>query len=356
MERAKEIYLRVQQKGYEALIEFIDNRESENLFLDFKRATTTSEKKGLESSDRNNLEKAISGFGNSEGGVVIWGIDCSSSGGRDDCAQGCVPIKNPSKFKSLIEQRISGCTIPVHNEIDNYVIDDPDRVGFGYIATYIPKSNYAPHQTITDKKYYIRVGSSFEPTPHAVLAGMFGRRPQPHIIHRFLIEPATLNFNEDTKTNNVRVSFSIKLVNLGPGIATDVFMNLMSYQLPGENCKKRLDFSGSQWHINSLLGVQCTSVFKPEYRLVPEGWVSPGCINIWFEPPFNGELLLKFTYGSGQTAPCSFEIKTPKEVIQAAYDKLLMASRDNRVTKEAAFQFLYAVIYIVDEDIDNIEI
>ena len=50
----------------------------------------------------------------------------------------------------------------------------------GFVVTYIAKSYDAPHQSLKPSlQYYIRAGSDFVPTPHAVLAGLFGRRRQP---------------------------------------------------------------------------------------------------------------------------------------------------------------------------------
>lgn len=51
-----------------------ENQQGEGLFLDYKAITTTTESKALSSSDRANLRKALSGFANAEGGVIIWGM------------------------------------------------------------------------------------------------------------------------------------------------------------------------------------------------------------------------------------------------------------------------------------------
>ena len=46
----------------------------ENLYLDFKKA---ADGKGPATKpDRKNLSKALSGFANSEGGVIVWGVQC----------------------------------------------------------------------------------------------------------------------------------------------------------------------------------------------------------------------------------------------------------------------------------------
>ena len=79
-----------------------------------------------------------------------------------------------------MENDISGCTIPSHNKVRNHIIS-VDENGDGFIATYIPKSDIAPLMTTTGNTIYIRSGSNNVPAPYSVIAGMFGRRPQPNV-------------------------------------------------------------------------------------------------------------------------------------------------------------------------------
>lgn len=138
----------------------------------------------LHENDRNNLAKAISGFGNSEGGVIVWGVDASRDMDYADVvARSKMPIENVARFISWLEGSISGRTIPAHPGVQNRAIDT--GAGNGFVLTLIPKSNLTPHQSIYDSRYYMRAGSAFLPVPHSVLAAMFGRRPQPILIHTF---------------------------------------------------------------------------------------------------------------------------------------------------------------------------
>ena len=73
MDRAEDIFNRIVEKGEPAIDDFIVARTSEELFLDFKRSSDNGAGNQLSQDDRNNLAKAISGFGNSESGVIVWG-------------------------------------------------------------------------------------------------------------------------------------------------------------------------------------------------------------------------------------------------------------------------------------------
>ena len=181
MSRAEDIFQKLIYFGEDALDEFIAERQTEELFLDFKEAVSDGKKfKTLYKDDRRNLAKAISGFGNSEGGVVVWGVSCARDKEIGDVAKAKVKVKNVHRFLSWLENAISGCTIPSHNKVRNHIISS-DENGDGYVATYIPKSDITPLMTTTSSTIYIRSGSNNVPAPYAVIAGMFGKRPQPNI-------------------------------------------------------------------------------------------------------------------------------------------------------------------------------
>jgi hypothetical protein len=75
----------------------------------------------LSNTDRNNLAKAISGFGNSAGGIVVWGVDCSRDSDGADVARLKVPIVDPQRFASWLNAAVSGCTIPPHPLIFTHI-------------------------------------------------------------------------------------------------------------------------------------------------------------------------------------------------------------------------------------------
>ena len=175
MSRAEDIFQKLVYFGEDAIDEFLINLQTEELFLDFKQAVSAGNKgNSLHRDDRKNLAKGISGFGNSEGGVIVWGVECCRDAEIGDVAQAKVKVKNVHRFLSWLENAISGCTIPSHNKGRNHFISC-DANGDGFVATYIPKSDIAPLMTTTGNTIYIRSGSNNVPAPYSVIAGMFGR-------------------------------------------------------------------------------------------------------------------------------------------------------------------------------------
>ena len=237
MGRAEDIFEKIKKDGERAIDEFIINRKSEELFLEFKRSSDNGSGLKLSDSDREHLAKAISGFGNSEGGVIVWGIDGSKDKDHADVARSKCSIQNVKRFVSWLEGIVSGCTVPPHTKVQHHDVIIDGKIGNGFVVTLIPKSNHAPHQVAThgvhgksQYHYYIRAGSNFEHTPHAVLAGMFGRRPQPDVYNSYLIYPAEII------EEKIRLQIGFVVRNRGLGIASDLFMNVMVISIPGSNC------------------------------------------------------------------------------------------------------------------------
>ena len=199
MGRAEDLFEKLKAEGEAAIDQMIVDRESESFFLDFKRSSDAGAGRKLSDTDRRNLAKATSGFGNSEGGVIIWGVDCSEApheGDHADVARAKFPIADVDRFKSWLEGAVSGCTVPPHPAVEHLAVKIGEGPS-GYVASLFPQSTSMPHQIILNIKeqyrYYIRAGSDFVPAPHGLLAGMFGRKPQSNLVYQYLSDPNILS-------------------------------------------------------------------------------------------------------------------------------------------------------------------
>jgi hypothetical protein len=294
MSRAQDIFDRIINEGMAAITGFIDDRKAEELFLDFKRASNDGKDKKLTENDRKNLAKAISGFGNSEGGVIVWGIDCSLNQDGADVAKALVAIENPERFTSLLQGAISGCTIPPHSGVRNEFVKMSDNKGF--VVTLIPKSDATPHQSVVSKHYHIRVGSDFVPTLHDVLAGMFGRRPQPHVFHNFILAIPSM------RDNCLEIAIGLMVHNEGPGIASDIFAICRNESVPGGKCDVNIEVPDKiNWSGNYGFNGQVSLISVPGYRLPPGSGAQPMIIKLKLEPPFDNELRIFGRVGAGES-------------------------------------------------------
>jgi hypothetical protein len=326
MVRAAELFERVVTTGESAVDDMIRDRESENLFLDFKRSSDDGGGARLSTTDRNNLAKAVAGFANSEGGVVIWGVDCSRDAAGADVAQFKVPLEDPARFVSRLESAISGVTVPPHVGARSHPVVCDD--GKGFAATYVPKSDAAPHQAAHDLRYYIRAGSSFVPAPHAVLAGLFGRRPSPNVFHNFASEPASL------EGDTIKVVVAIMVRNQGPGIATDPFLTLLVGPA-GEHSKVRVEIANEKaWIGQSTFGIHLSLISKPEIRIPPEAHLPAVILHATFRPPFDDDFQIRGTAGAGNSPPHRFNLRCSKAGLETIYQEFVEAHRSATVSED----------------------
>ncbi len=313
MDRCREIFERIIAGGKQAIEDFIADRKAEELFLDFKRSSDNGAASRLSDIDRKNLAKAISGFGNSEGGVVVWGVDCSRDVDGADVAKAKFPIENPKRFASLLQGVISSCTVPPHSGVENKLIEA--EPGLGFVITLIPKSDFAPHQMLPNKQYYIRAGSDFLPTPHDVLAGMFGRRPQPHVFHQFVQEVPVL------QGDDLEMIWGLFIHNKGPGIASDIYALCEVHSKPGPNCNIRFNITErSIWTGGFEFGNRISLISVPGYRLPPGANTPSFAVNFSLKPPFQKNLKISGHVGSTETRSYFFTIENDVEVIREQYD------------------------------------
>jgi len=337
--RAEDIFEKIKKNGEQSIDEFIKDRKSEELFLEFKRSSNNGSELKLSDLDREHLAKAISGFGNSEGGVLVWGIDCSKDKDHADVAHTKCPIQNTKRFVSWLEGVVSGCTVPPHTKVQHHDVID-GKTGNGFVVTLIPKSNHAPHQVVThgvhgksQYHYYIRAGSNFEHTPHAVLAGMFGRRPQPDVFHSYGVLPAEII--ED----KIRLRINFMIRNNGPGVASDLFMNVMVKSIPGSNCDCSREVRESHWISQITKGINRGQIIvnvisASTLRLAPEAFYIPISILLDIAPPFTEKLIIDGNCGCGQSPSYKFRIENTGETIEKLYNEFIEKNRKCTLTVE----------------------
>ncbi|MEO7862806.1 MAG: ATP-binding protein [Nitrospirales bacterium] len=326
MGRAEDLFNRIVQAGEKAIDEFILDRQSEELFLAFKRSADDGKGRKLHDTDRKNLSKAISGFGNSEGGVIVWGVDCRDDAAHGDVASAKVPIENPKRFLSRLEGSITGCTIPAHPHVRHQAVE---LNGLGFVATYIPKSFLAPHQTVGQYQYFMRAGSDFVPVPHAVLSGLFGRHPQPFVFHTWLISPPKI------QGEAVHISIGFLLGNQGPSIARELYVNARVFQPKWASEGRYQCMDQQNWTGHVTLGHMLNLIANDSYRLAPNAMALPFNIELFFQPPFESKLSYEITFGHQNSPMRKLSAEVEPAKISEAYI-LFMAGQGepNEATKD----------------------
>ncbi|WP_213435182.1 MULTISPECIES: AlbA family DNA-binding domain-containing protein [Lysobacteraceae] len=201
------------------------DRVSEELFLDFKKSGDNGGGNVLHASDNKNLSKAIAGFGNSAGGVVVWGVECAARPDGADLAATLHPVHNAQAFRSRLESAISRLTVPPHDGVENIAVTNEGEVG-GFVVTLVPQSSRAPLRAEAPglRNYYLRSGSSFEVIPHDALAGLFGRPPRAKVALQFVSLPARRPQHQ--QDDRLVLAFSLAIANTGAVLAEKPYMSV----------------------------------------------------------------------------------------------------------------------------------
>jgi hypothetical protein len=344
MGRAEDLFANLRAKGEAEIDRLIDDRQSENLWLDFKRSADHGAGKKLHENDWKNLAKAISGFGNSEGGVIIWGVDCSDDPLVGDVPAKKVPIVNPQRFVSWVEGAVSACTIPPHRGVESIVIAAAGGSEKGYVATLVPFSNLAPHQCVKPAgvfQYYIRAGSSFMPTPHGVLAGLFGRRPQPNV---FQIYESSAKIGSRGGRQSIEVDGFIHIFNEGPAIARNVFASLI-LGIPGGGSEATMQPDPNEtgyWFTQMEFGIWCTAMANDTFALAPQTSVRSMMVHLALVPPFLSDYGFRLFVGCDGAPVQTTDIRMTEDELASFYDRalLLFAKKSPNASQEVLDRLL----------------
>jgi hypothetical protein len=161
--------------------DFVSQGREEDLHLDFKTVAAPT----LSPDDRRNLAIALSGFANSDGGIIVWGVDARLNSQGVDCASALVEVPNVQLCLTKLNEFTGQCVSPLVDGVNHRAIETTG--GAGFCASLIPASQSGPHMAkCREDRYYKRSGSVFYRLEHFDLEDLFGRRPKPalHLVHR----------------------------------------------------------------------------------------------------------------------------------------------------------------------------
>ena len=140
MSRAHELFERLRNGECSALEQLLADREPESLFLDFKCSPQDGTSKTLAPDDNKNLSKAISGFANSSGGIIVWGVNCRRDSATGNEVAKKQPLLDAGGFNSKLQAAVSRTTIPPHPGVQVLFFDEPGQSPAGYVVVYVPQS------------------------------------------------------------------------------------------------------------------------------------------------------------------------------------------------------------------------
>ncbi len=165
-----------------AIQKLIDDGESENQYIECKSPAAPQLSRDL----KFQLSQAVSGFANSGGGVIIWGVGTTrhKHSGLDVLTQ-IEPTGSVKKFVQEIDSEIPRLVRPLTIELyQSRILREKPNDTRGIIITYISPTNGDPIQA-NDGKFYLRIRDEFKEMPYETIKRMFSGTTSPNLYPRF---------------------------------------------------------------------------------------------------------------------------------------------------------------------------
>jgi len=238
------------------------------------------------------LAKAISGFGNALGGVLIFGVK-----DKDKLPSAFLGYEN---FEVLVNEFVSRSTNPKHENIKTFSFSSDSDKSKGYVMVEIAQSQNRPLQVISNKfnhRYFYRSGESHNDIPHDVLVGMLGYKIPPKLVYQLAVSDS----NSDES-----FEFEIILRNASSTIAKDVWLNI-DIGIPKVNVLATNFFNQFE---GAKLNNSCSLITKNSYKMPPQGVLSMLKIQILKNKlEENREYRFYFTFGCDGSKINEFDAK-----------------------------------------------
>jgi hypothetical protein len=217
----------VEQNGYSMLEKLIESDEfEENESREFKEAAwlnapipknrdEVKERRDRDDALKSIWSEAIGAFANSGGGLLIFGI-----GAPHRVAKTGSLARDPDALANRLIELANDAVEPTALGIRVEPIKDASG-GAGFVACYIPRSNFAPHGSRwAEREYYIRSQDGNIRCPTAVLRRLFYPLTSP------LVVPFVLGAMNRGSPQNFVTQIQVILVNHGTSSARDAYVQV----------------------------------------------------------------------------------------------------------------------------------
>jgi hypothetical protein len=195
----------------------------EEEWLEFKSGKNPKTNGAIPDSDVEKYwSKTVSGFANTGGGVLLWGIDARQDPAtRIDGAGALLHVPDPAAFKTRLTRLLQHATDPPVTGIAIKELSDLAEPGEGFVVCLVPESSFKPHRAerCEGKPYYVRIMDRFEYVPHSLLRHMFF--PEHH--SRFELQ-AGINWSVDEGYIHILVDGGLK--NIGTKTAKNLLVQV----------------------------------------------------------------------------------------------------------------------------------
>lgn len=215
-------------------------RVPESVYLDYKQ-------NGSDGSNKENWAKALSGFGNTAGGVLVWGLKCDGLLPTE-----LAPIPKAEALRARLNQLVPCLTEEPVSGVEVRSFPFAPGLDEGFVVCFVPLSRRRPHRVVNGKEFYFRVTDNFIPLPVPSLRTLF----YPHTFSRLSI------YYQLRSARPGSIHLDAQMQNEGPASARDLACQYLTTQT-----EKSVIFS-NHW-IENTRAVQNTRLFRIKPELSP---------------------------------------------------------------------------------------
>jgi hypothetical protein len=151
--------------------------QTENLHLDCKLWPQKDE------DAQRILAKALCGFANGDGGVVVIGMEAKAGPTKydPDLVQRAVQVADPIAVSARIEALVGDLVEPRIQGVRTAAIPDPPGSATGFVVVSVPPTDGPPCRSRKHRDFYQRITSGTYPMEYFQIADMFGKRHRPKL-------------------------------------------------------------------------------------------------------------------------------------------------------------------------------
>lgn len=244
--------------GFEAIEKLVAEKQHETEWLDLKRI-------GQLADNERNWSKALAGFSNNQGGVVVWGVDARKDPKTEvDAASEVILLDNPAAIRTNLLERLRDSVEPPVTGVEITTIYKEAKNGPGCVACFIPESTNKPHRAlkVPGWPYYIRIGETFHNPGPSLLRNLFFPRSSP-LLEINLAPTWTADSIQDTARQFL--GYEATITNRGSATAKNVIVIIQREPTPMEYAQAD-GFRVTNSHQGHT--IECTSVIHPQQSRV----------------------------------------------------------------------------------------
>ena len=211
-------FYELEEYKFSDLEDLINNEVEENLHLDYKSAGALSK----EDKKKAEITKDVSAFANSDGGIIVYGIQ------EVDNKPNSFSFVDGNKITKEWLENIINIIQPRINSVDIFPIRHEGKLEETIYLVKIPKSDDAPHMA-KDKKYYKRFNFCSEPMEDYEVKDLFYRHRAP------ILKIIGGGFEEDKNdpySGETTLSFIAYIKNKGTTLCKDYKLSASFFNLP----------------------------------------------------------------------------------------------------------------------------